>query len=98
MMFSMRRWLLLALLAPVILAPVVAASMVPDPDWIGGWFDGADGDEISALVFDRTVAIAVPVLTPPAPAGSAPLALEPVIIARVATPPPHSSRAPPVAA
>jgi hypothetical protein len=35
-------------------APVAAATIVPDPDWIGGLFDGADGDELAALVWDRS--------------------------------------------
>lgn len=94
----MRRWFRFALLVPVVFAPVLAASIIPDPDWIGGFFDGADGDEIAALVFDRSEAIAVPQLVPPAPVGGVLVASAPAPVARAATPRPHPSRAPPVTA
>jgi hypothetical protein len=48
--------LLLVLL--VGLAPIVAAANVPDPTWIAGVYDGADGDEMLALVWDQTPAVA----------------------------------------
>ena len=94
----MRRLFRLALLLPVLMAPVVAAALVPDPSWLGGWFDGADGDEIAALVFDRGEAMTVPVIAPPVPAGVASLALvlAPAFIAAPARP--HPSRAPPAVA
>jgi hypothetical protein len=41
-----------------LLAPVMAAANVPDPTWIPGMYDGADADEILALVWDETPAIA----------------------------------------
>jgi hypothetical protein len=71
------------------LGPVAAATIVPDPDWIGGFFDGADGDELAALVWDRSVgapptlpivlvllcaALLAPLVPPPAPPGFAPAA------------------------
>ena len=37
-------------------APVAAASYVPDPTWIAGLYDGADGDELVALVWDQSPA------------------------------------------
>jgi hypothetical protein len=41
-------------------APMVAAVVVPDPTWIGGLYDGGDGDEAVALVWDHSSAV-VPV-------------------------------------
>jgi hypothetical protein len=52
-----------------LLAPVLAAANVPDPTWIPGMYDGGDADEILALVWDETPAIAaIPpaLLEPPA--------------------------------
>ena len=43
--------------ALVVLAPVIAAADVPDPTWIGGLYDGADGDELGALVWDQSPAL-----------------------------------------
>ncbi len=43
--------------ALVVLAPVIAAADVPDPTWIGGFYDGADGDELGALVWDQSPAL-----------------------------------------
>ena len=50
-----------------VLAPVMAAANVPDPTWIPGLYDGGDADEILALVWDETPAIAaiVPALFEP---------------------------------
>jgi hypothetical protein len=77
------------------LAPVAAATIVPDPDWIGGFFDGADGDELAALVWDRSDA------APP----TLPVVLVLLCVALIAAPvvmptppgfvPAASSRAPP---
>jgi hypothetical protein len=41
-----------------LVAPVLAAANVPDPTWIAGMYDGGDADEILALVWDETPAIA----------------------------------------
>jgi hypothetical protein len=38
-------------------APMVAAVVVPDPTWIGGLYDGGDGDEAAALVWDHGSAV-----------------------------------------
>jgi hypothetical protein len=35
------------------LVPLVAAASSPDPAWIGGISDAADGDEIMALIADQ---------------------------------------------
>jgi hypothetical protein len=42
----------------VALAPIVVAANVPDPTWIAGVYDGADGDEMLALLWDQTPAVA----------------------------------------
>jgi hypothetical protein len=38
----------------VVAAPVLAAANVPDPTWVGGFYDGADGDEVLVLVWDQS--------------------------------------------
>ena len=35
----------------------MAAIVVPDPTWIGGLYDGADGDEAVTLVWDHSSAV-----------------------------------------
>jgi hypothetical protein len=93
----MTRGLAALLLLVVLLAPMLAAANVPDPTWIGGLYDGDDGDEILALVWDGTPAVvaAPPVLCAPrcAAVGTAP--------AVASAPPPlagaAASRAPPLA-
>jgi hypothetical protein len=40
-----------------VLAPMVAALIVPDPTWIGGLYDGGDGDEAATLVWDHSSAV-----------------------------------------
>src|SRR5262249_45151057 len=40
-----------------VLAPMVAAIIVPDPTWIGGLYDGGDGDEAATLVWDHSSAV-----------------------------------------
>jgi len=52
-----------ALVLVALLAPVLAAANVPDPTWIPGMYDGGDADEILALVWDATPALAA---VPPA--------------------------------
>ncbi len=91
-----RRRELTVLLALVVLwAPAVAASSVPDPTWIGGLYDGADGDELVALVWDQSPAIAPDVVVLASPALRAPSLspAAPMAGRHVATP--ESSRAPP---
>lgn len=55
-----RRAVALVLVLAAFLAPIVAAIVVPDPTWIGGLYDGADGDEAATLVWDHSSAV-VPV-------------------------------------
>ena len=72
-----------------LLAPMLAAANVPDPTWILGMYDGGDADEILALVWDETPALA------PAP----PALLEPhAVVVEVSSPVARAavSRAPPL--
>ena len=54
----MTRLVAAALVLVALLAPVMAAANLPDPTWIPGMYDGGDADEILALVWDETPAIA----------------------------------------
>jgi hypothetical protein len=56
-------WLALAALLPravaivaMILLPAIAFASPPDPSWIAGIYDGADGDDIVSLVDDTVAA------------------------------------------
>ena len=56
-------WLALAALLPrtvaivaLILLPAIAFASPPDPSWIAGIYDGADGDDIVSLVYDTAAA------------------------------------------
>src|SRR2546426_7889647 len=62
------------LVALVVLAPVIAAADVPDPTWIGGFYDGAGGDELGAPVWDQSPALPFDIVTlaPPSPAPALP--------------------------
>ena len=55
---SMRRALspFLPIIVAMILLPAVAFARPPDPSWIAGIYDGADGDDIVSLVYDTAVA------------------------------------------
>ncbi len=48
---------------------LIAASIVPDPTWIAGIYDGGDGDEIALVAGDRLSA------TPPSPVSLVVVAL-----------------------
>jgi hypothetical protein len=79
-----------------LLAPVMAAANVPDPTWIPGMYDGGDADEILALVWDETPAVAAippPLLQPQAAVIEpvSPVAPAAPSVARAA-----ASRAPPL--
>lgn len=92
-----RRWLRLSLTLVVLGAPVAAAASVPDPSWIGGLYDGADGDELVALVWDQSPGLeasAVVLASPPGAASSPPGAGATAAGACVT---PAVSRAPPAA-
>ena len=58
---------------------MVAAVVVPDPTWIGGLYDGGDGDEAATLVWDHGSAVV--------PAGIALLA---ILAALVVAAPAHA--------
>jgi hypothetical protein len=69
----MRRVLGLIVLFIAAIAPVVAATNVPDLTWlVGGVYDGGDADEILSLVWDQTPAVTAD-----------PVAFEPSISARL---------------
>jgi hypothetical protein len=92
-----RRAVAMVLALSAFVAPTVAAVVVPDPTWIGGLYDGGDGDEAAALVWDYGSAVV--------PAGFALLALLAAVVVAAPGPPavgrfPHGSsspRAPPAA-
>ena len=91
-----RDWVILPLAVAVLLAPMLAAANVPDPTWIPGMYDGGDADEILALVWDETPAIAaiVPALFEPQAVviePASPVAPAAPTVARAA-----ASRAPPL--
>jgi hypothetical protein len=49
------RWralLALPLIVATLVACVVAAAHLPDASWMGGVYDGGDGDELISLVWD----------------------------------------------
>ena len=54
--------------ALVLIAPIAFASP-PDPSWIAGIFDGADGDDVVTLVYE-TAASSAPALAPIGPFSS----------------------------
>src|SRR5512132_2010460 len=56
-------WLALAALLPrtvtivaLILLPAIAFAGPPDPSWIAGVYDGADGDDVVSLVYEASAA------------------------------------------
>ena len=56
-------WLARAVLLPrtaaivaLILCPSIAFASPPDPSWIAGIYDGADGDDVVSLVYDTAAA------------------------------------------
>jgi len=55
-----QRLVALVVALAAVLAPMMAALIVPDPTWIGGLYDGGDGDEAATLVWDHSAAL-VPV-------------------------------------
>ena len=90
-----RDWVILTLAMAVLLAPVGGAAMVPDATWIPGLYDGADGDEVLALVWDNTPAVASSLVALDAPVGALldlPRRCPPPI---AAVPPAAACRAPP---
>src|SRR5262249_19322078 len=47
------------LVALILIAPIAVASP-PDPSWIAGIYDGADGDDVVTLVYDTPGSTAAP--------------------------------------
>jgi len=46
----------LPVIVALILLPAIAFASPPDPSWIAGIYDGADGDDIVILVYETAVA------------------------------------------
>jgi hypothetical protein len=91
-----RRALLLLIALALFLGPIAGATIVPDPTWIAGVYDGGDGDEV-AILLDNTPGI-VPVVTVPLTPASRLLAGAPAVPVVVSRPLPRTtSRAPPQA-
>src|SRR5262245_43007712 len=57
---SRSMWRALFILLPIapalILLPAIAFASPPDPSWIAGIYDGADGDDIVSLVYETLAA------------------------------------------
>lgn len=53
-------WRAIATSLPIVLAlillPSIAFASPPDPSWIAGFYDGADGDDIVSLVYETSAA------------------------------------------
>ena len=74
-----RRWWIVFVAMVLALIPVIAAASPPDPAWIGGIYDPADGDEIVTLIGDQASshAVAAYAICPPPPLLQALHQLEP---------------------
>jgi len=46
----------LPIVLALILLPTLAFASPPDPSWVAGFYDGADGDEIVSLVYETSAA------------------------------------------
>jgi len=61
---SRSMWRALFILLPIapalILLPAIAFASPPDPSWIAGIYDGADGDDIVSLVYETSAAKTAP--------------------------------------
>jgi len=64
-----RRFVAATLVLVAVLAPVLAAANVPDPTWIAGMYDGGAADEVLALVWDNTPAVASSLVALDTPVG-----------------------------
>lgn len=84
------------LLTVALCAPIVAASTLPDPTWIGGFYDDADEDALLGLVWDQSPGL-TPVVPPFATFESCVVMLAPSadsVTSRLVRP--AASRAPPI--
>ena len=46
----------LPIVLALILLPTLAFASPPDPSWVAGFYDGADGDEVVSLVYETSAA------------------------------------------
>ena len=51
----------LSIVVTLILLPAIAFASPPDPSWIAGIYDGADGDDIVSLIYETLATNAVAV-------------------------------------
>jgi hypothetical protein len=70
---------ILLIVIALVLLPALAFASPPDPSWIVGIYDGADGDDIVTLVADTAAANAQLLLQipPPLPLSQTPLGSRP---------------------
>jgi hypothetical protein len=92
-------WRALFILLPIapalILLPAIAFASPPDPSWIAGIYDGADGDDIVSLVYETSAASA-PVLSQVGPLPCLPgISFEGLVRSAPANRFTHGPRAPP---
>jgi len=57
---SMRLATFLSITVALILIAPIALASPPDPSWVAGIYDGADGDDVVSLVYDTVGVEAVP--------------------------------------
>ena len=61
---SRSMWRAISTLLPIVLAlillPAIAFASPPDPSWVAGIYDGADGDDIVSLVYENSATNAAP--------------------------------------
>ena len=81
----------------IAIAPIVAATNVPDPTWLaGGVYDGGDADEILTLVWDQTPVVATSPLYLQSSISAALELVAPQVCARPLPAASPGSRAPPL--
>ena|SRR5262252_1458212 len=80
----------------LILLPPLAFASPPDPSWVAGFYDGADGDDIVSLIYDTSAANQ----TAPSHLGPLPCLLDMYLVGIVRHVPDHhftrGPRSPPV--
>ena len=57
---SMRLATFLSITVALILIAPIALASPPDPSWVAGIYDGADGDDVVSLIYDTAGVEAVP--------------------------------------
>ncbi len=93
----MKRWAGLIVILLVVALRTMAYANPPDPDWIAGFWDGADYDDVVVLVtsVSAVAETAPPVHVGPAREVVASVAADDDRACPVLAPLPHQSRAPP---